>query len=81
MTPEAKALGAQPAFPLLRDFHMGDFTGLTKREWLVGMAMQGFIASDPKGPDATPNQIATAHAIAATMVADATLEQLVKETP
>lgn len=80
MTPEAKALGDQPAFPCPND-GSGTFPGMTYRQWLAGATMQAFIASNPKGPDATPNQIATAHAIAGTMFADALLEQLAKPAP
>lgn len=38
----AKQIGEQPAFPL--DYYLGANLGMTYRQWLVGMAMQGMLA-------------------------------------
>jgi hypothetical protein len=56
MSKTAKSIGELPAFPLSLGNQnlMPDFGGLTKREWLAGMAMQA-VLSNPI--DLRPEQV------------------------
>lgn len=36
------------AFPVPNDASVNGDTGLTKREWFAGMALQGLLARDPR---------------------------------
>lgn len=39
-------IGNQPAFPAEADGGYGPAPGMTYRQWLIGMALQGIIAAD-----------------------------------
>ena len=70
MTKEAEILGNNPASPSLKELG-GWTTGLTKREYFAGLAMQGIISSGiPNGIGCSAHQ--------SVEYADALLEELSK---
>ena len=77
MSPEAKALGDQPAFPVaLSQLDSRLEIGLTKREWLAGMAMQGRLAMMAAADSKTDPDHNAQRAIE---FAEALIEQLAKK--
>lgn len=95
MTREAKVIGAMPAFPVTdkNTNSAGGYVGMTYRQLLIGMAMQGLLANQKTtefsptayGPSGglTVGELAEIHRLyvadEAVHHADAILEQLAKE--
>jgi len=73
LTPAARALGEQPAFPCQDIGHPEWKTGLTKREYLVAQALAGNAVRQYDYPHS--------EAKAALQAADATLNALAEEQP
>jgi len=76
----AKELGEQMAFPLIDDGSVS--TGMNLREYLAGLAMQGFTSNDGWAKTVNPDdwdEYAERLADASVKIADALLKELTKE--